>query len=93
MLNYMRVLTELDKTILLTFLVSAKGISKYVTKEDVISKFPVRQRKAVLRYIKKLEKDKLLSKHVTKESYKLTEEGVKKALKLLHEGAKLWTYR
>jgi Mn-dependent DtxR family transcriptional regulator len=89
----MRVLTELDKTILLTFLVSGKGTAKYVDQNSVILKFPIRQRKMVLRYIKKLEKDKLLSKHVTKESYKLTEEGLKRAFKLLHEGARLWTYR
>lgn len=89
----MRVLTELDKTILLAFLVLAKGTARYVSQDEIIIKFPIRQRKMVLKYIKKLEKDKLLSKHATKESYKLTEDGMKYALKLLHEGAKLWTYR
>lgn len=89
----MRVLTELDKTILLTFLILAKGADRYIDKDEIVLKFPVRQRKMVLNYIKKLEKDKLLSKHATKERYKLTEEGLKRAFKLLHEGAKLWTYR
>jgi len=89
----LRILTELDKTILLSFLVFAKGTAKYIPEEFVISKFPIRRRKAVKKYIKKLEKDKLLARHVTKPSYKLTEEGLKKALKLLQEGAQLWTYR
>lgn len=84
-----RVLTELDKTILLSFLILAKGTSRYISQDPVVLKFPIRQRRSVIKYIKKLEKDKLLSKYATKESYRLTDEGLKKALRLLHEGARL----
>jgi len=84
-----RIMTELDKTILLSFLILAKGTSRYISQDLVVFKFPIRQRKSVIKYIKKLEKDKLLSKYATKESYRLTDEGLKKALRLLHYGAKL----
>lgn len=85
----MRVLTELEKTILLAFLVLDRD--KYFPEIEIILKFPIRQRKAVGRYIKKLEKTNLLEKHPTQASYRLTKEGTKQALKLLYEGAKLWT--
>jgi hypothetical protein len=85
----MRVLTELEKTILLAFLVLDRD--EYFSEEELILKFPARQRKIVRRYVKKLEKTNLIEKHPIKPSYKLTKEGVKQALKLLHEGAKLWT--
>ena len=86
---FMRVLTELEKTILLAFLVLDRD--KYFSEMELVLKFPVRQRKTVARYVKKLEKTNLLEKHPTQSSYKLTKEGVKQALKLLHEGARLWT--
>jgi Mn-dependent DtxR family transcriptional regulator len=85
----MRVLTELEKTILLAFLVLDRD--KYFLEAELILKFPIRQRKTVGRYVKKLEKTNLLEKHPTQASYRLTKEGTRQALKLLHEGAKLWT--
>jgi predicted transcriptional regulator len=85
----MRVLTELEKTILLAFLVLDRD--KYFSEVELVLKFPIRQRKTVGRYIKKLEKTNLLEKDPTQTSYKLTKEGAKQALKLLHKGAKLWT--
>jgi Mn-dependent DtxR family transcriptional regulator len=85
----MRVLTELEKTILLAFLILDRD--KFFSEAELISKFPIRQRKTVGRYIKKLEKAKLLEKHPKQASYILTKEGTKQALKLLYEGAKLWT--
>jgi RIO-like serine/threonine protein kinase len=84
-----RVLTELDKTILLSFFIIVKGTDKYIPKDTVVLRFPVRRRKPVRSHIKKLEKSKLLSKHTTKDNYRLTKKGLKQALKLLHEGAKI----
>lgn len=89
----MRALTELDKTILLSFLILGKDTNKFISDSKIISKFPVRQRKAVRKHIKKLEHDKLLGKHRTKESHQLTEEGLKRAKRLLAEGVTLWAYR
>lgn len=83
-------LTELEKTVLLSFLVLAK--KEFLLAESVVNKFPVRQRKHVRNAIKKLEMNKFLVGHPKKESYKLSEKGLKNALKLLHEGAKLWGY-
>jgi len=89
----MVVLTELEKTVLLTFLVLAKKkLKEFLPAESVVNKFPIRQRKHVRNAIKKLEKNKFLVRHPKKESYKLSEKGLKRALKLLHEGAKLWGY-
>ncbi|MDI6798751.1 MAG: hypothetical protein QMD12_02025 [Candidatus Aenigmarchaeota archaeon] len=89
----MRVLTELEKTVLLTFLVLAKKqTSKFQSEESIVLKFPMRQRKNVRKAIKKLEKGGFLIKHATQESYKFSEKGLKNALRLLYEGAKLWAY-
>ena len=85
------VLTELEKTILLAFLTLARGIDKYISEQNIVSKFPVRRRKNVERFVAKLVKDRLLIKHPAQTSYKLSEDGLRHALKLLHEGAKLWS--
>ena len=84
---FMRVLTELEKTILLAFLVLAKD--RYLPEDDLVFRFPTRQRKIVRRYIKKLEKLNLVEKHPKKKSYRLTKDGMKRALRLLHEGARM----
>lgn len=89
----MVILTELEKTVLLAFLVLVKKqTEKFQSEESIVIKFPIRQRKNVRKAIKKLEKNNFLIKHTTQESYKFSEKGLKNALNLLHEGAKLWAY-
>ncbi len=83
-------ITELEKTILLAFLSLAKSPDKYVRKDEVVAKFPLLQRKIVGRFIDKLEKKDFLVKHYAGKSYKLSESGVKRASRLLVEGASLW---
>jgi len=86
-------LTELDKTILLSLLVMGKNERKYIPDDRIIFKFPPRQRKMVKKYMGKLEKDGLIECHPTKTAHRLTENGFKEAKKLLIKGAMLWTYR
>ncbi|MEM5766396.1 MAG: hypothetical protein QXD43_04105 [Candidatus Aenigmatarchaeota archaeon] len=80
-----RILTELEKTILLSALILAKGNTKKQFKEDdIVLKFPMRQRKTVRRFVKKLVKERYLIS--SDKNYKLSEEGLKIASKLLYEG-------
>jgi len=89
----MTILTELEKTVLLAFLVLVKKqTDKFQSEESIVLKFPMRQRKNVRKAVKKLEKNNFLIKHATQESYKLSEKGLKSALKLLSKGARLWAY-
>ncbi len=82
-------LTELEKTILFVFLVSSKGSrEKYLEEDLVLSKFTRRQRILVKRFLKRLEKDKLIIRK--EKNYKLSKKGLRIALNLLHEGVKLW---
>jgi len=86
-------LTELDKTILLAFLVLTKGKEIYVDEPSIVLKFRMRQRPMVRRRLKRLVRERLLLKHPKERSYRLSKTGLKQALKILHEGAKLWTIR
>jgi len=82
-------LTELEKIILLIFLVFSKG-DKYLSEGFVLSKFVPRRRKMVRISMKRLIKNHLLLEHPIEKSYMLTKEGLRQASKILHEGAKLW---
>lgn len=56
-------LTEFEKTLLLSLFVLAKGSTKkYISLEELLLKFPIRQRKMVKDYLLKLEKEKYISK-------------------------------
>ncbi|MEM5882798.1 MAG: hypothetical protein QXQ77_00980 [Candidatus Aenigmatarchaeota archaeon] len=56
-------LTEFEKTLLLSLFVLAKGSTKkYIPLDELLSKFPMRQRKMVKDYLIKLEKEKYVSK-------------------------------
>ena len=82
-------LTELEKTIMLIFLVFTKGsLDKPLSEDFILSKFVPRQRKMVRKALKRLVKNNLLVKK--KVNYNLTKEGLKESSKMLHEGAKLW---
>jgi predicted transcriptional regulator len=81
-----KVITELEKTILLSAMILSKGDTKKIFKEDdIVLKFPMRQRKTVRRFVKKLVKEGYLIESSNK-NYKLSEEGLKIATKLLYEG-------
>jgi len=81
-----RVITELEKTILLSTLIITKGdMKKAISEDDIVLKFPMRQRKNVRRFLKKLVKDGYLVESPPK-TYRLSEEGFKIASKLLYEG-------
>lgn len=85
-------LTELEKTILLAFLALTKGsTSKYISGDTIVLKFPKFQRKSVRRHLDMLVEEKLLVKH-GKVNFGLTEAGVKRATKVLSEGAMLWKF-
>lgn len=80
-----KVLTELEKTILLSVMILTKGDSKKLFKEDeIVMKFPMRQRKTVRRFFKKLVKEGYLLE--TDGKFKISEEGLKIASRLLYEG-------
>jgi hypothetical protein len=84
-------LTELEKTIMLVFLVFTKGsVDKHLSEEFILSKFVPRQRKLVRRAIRRLIKNSLLDKKPKELNYKFTKQGLKRASRILHEGAKLW---
>jgi len=86
-------LTELDKTILLAFLVFTKGsLDTYVKSEELESKFSIRKRKLVRISLKRLTERKLLIRHEREDKYKFSKEGLKNASLLLREGAKLWKF-
>lgn len=87
-------LTELEKTILLVFLVLTKGsVDRYISEEIILSKFIPRQKKMVKSSLLRLIKNDILEKHPKEDSYKFTEQGLKRAKKILYEGAKLWKIR
>ncbi len=81
-------LTELEKTIMLVFLIFTKGtIDKYLSEDFLLSKFVPRQRKMVKKSLRRLTKNNLLVKKEI--SYSLTKEGLKRASSLLHEGVSI----
>ena len=80
-----KVLTELEKTILLSVLILTRGdTTKLFKEEDIVIKFPMRQRKNVRRFFRKLVKDGYILEVEGK--FKLSEEGLKTSSRLLYEG-------
>jgi len=86
--NFMRVITELEKTIMIAFAVVGRGEERFISEKDIISQFSTRQRKMVGQFIKKLVVDRFLEKRYN--SYKLSDLGKKYVARLLSEGASLW---
>ena len=84
----MRVITELEKTILIAFAVIGKGSENFLHEDQIILQFSIRQRKMVRMYIKKLARDRFLDKKYN--NYKLSSLGKKIVARLLSEGASLW---
>jgi hypothetical protein len=81
-----KVITELEKTILISILVLVKGNTKKTVKEDdIVLKFPMRQRKTVRRFFKRLVKEGYLVK--LDDNFRLSSEGLRTASRLLYEGA------
>lgn len=83
-------LTEFEKTLLLAILSLSKGKNQFIRKEIVLSKFPRRQQRIGERLMERLAKDNLLIKHPAGKSYKLSDSGKRRAMRLLVEGAILW---
>ena len=82
-------LTEFDKAILLGMLVVTKGsIKKRVKEENILLKFPTRQRKNARNSLIRLSKLNLIKKNG--KNFKLTEKGLREAKKLMIEGAPIW---
>jgi len=82
---------ELDKTILLAFLVLTKGsLDTYLKEDEITSKFARRKGKMIRYALNRLVRAKLLSKHPKENKYKFTQEGLNEAKKVLYQGAKLW---
>jgi len=83
-------ITEFEKTILLSLFVLAKGsTAKYVSLDSLLSKFPIRQRKMVRRYIEKLTRENYLIKHKTRESYRIAKNTLKIISSYLITGPKV----
>jgi predicted transcriptional regulator len=81
-------LTELEKSILLAFLILARGTTKQIKIDSILVKFPLNQRKMAREYVYKLVKNGFLVKYPY-ENYSLSESGLKRAARLLAEGAML----
>jgi hypothetical protein len=84
----MRVITELEKTIMIAFAVVGRGEDIFIPEEAIILRFSTRQRKIIGRFIKKLAADRFLEKRYN--NYKLSDLGKKYVARLLSEGASLW---
>lgn len=69
-------LTEFEKTILLSLFIVAKGSTrKYVSEEDLLSKFPMRQRRSVRKFLVHLVEQSIINKQ--KKSYKIDRAALK----------------
>jgi len=80
--------TELEKTILISVLVLVRGnTKKFIKEDDIVLNFPMRQRKNVRRFFKKLVREGYLIKKPKDNNVRLSQEGLKIASNLLHEGA------
>lgn len=86
--DIMRVITELEKTILIAFAVMNKGSDNFLHEDKIILQFSLRQRKMVRIFIKKLARDRFLDKKYN--TYRLSPLGKKIVARLLSEGASLW---
>ena len=86
-------LTEFDKAILLGMFIVTKGsLKKEISENDILLKFPTRQRKNARFSLKRLVAFKLLERK--KNKFKLTKSGLIRAKKLIIEGAPIWgTYQ
>jgi len=82
--------TELEKTILMATFITAENVVKYVRKDEILLKFPRRQRKMIQLYFDRLVRDGYITKHPVGDKYRLTEKGLKMVKKLLTGGATLW---
>jgi len=83
-----RQITELEKTILISTLVLVRGNTrKFIKEDDIVLKFPMRQRKTVRRFFKRLVDDGYVIKSPAGDSFRLLPEGLKIASRLLYEGA------
>jgi len=83
-----REITELEKTILISILVLVRGNTrKFIKEDDIVLKFPMRQRKTVRRFFERLLDDGYVIKNPAGNSFKLSSEGLKLASRSLHEGA------
>lgn len=82
-------LTELEKTILLAMLSLTKGKDIFVRRDDIVIRFSRFQKKMVIKYLERLVSYRYLEKHPKAISYKFTENGKKRAVRLLMEGAQL----
>lgn len=83
-------LTEIEKTIVLSFLILTKSSTeKYLKKDEVVLKFPRQQRKVVRASLEKLVGGRLLVKNPEDDSYRLTKEGLERGSKILSEGVAL----
>ena len=85
-MSYM-ILTEFEKTILLSLFILAKGsTAKYIPLELLLSKFPIRQRRIVRQFLEKLTKEKFLTKK--DERYRISKTALKDISNFLIHGPK-----
>ena len=81
-------LTELEKTVLLVFMSLSKGkTSEFLPHDQVLKKFPMRQRKEVRFFLARLIERGLIKKRYN--SYNLTDRGVREASTVLLQGARI----
>jgi hypothetical protein len=81
-------LTELEKTILLSLFILAKGSTRrYILEKELLSKFPLRQRKFVKNYVGILVTKKLLVRKGN--SYRVERMALKYISAFLVHGPKL----
>lgn len=88
------ILTELEKTILISFYAITQGsVRKAVTEAELLGKFPVRQRKAVRKYVHELVRKKLLlgqkGEKKGEVEYRFTKRAIKETTKIIIGGARL----
>jgi hypothetical protein len=86
-------LTELEKTILISlYALTQSSRVKAMTEEELLGKFPVRQRRAVKKYLQELVRKKLLRKEADKRktvTYRITDRAIGEATKIIISGARL----
>ena len=80
-------LTELEKTLLVSFYALAKGSTEeYVDESLLLSKFPIRQRKLLKEYIRKFVKKGILIKHKKENSYRVSKKAIPIISSLIMKG-------
>lgn len=83
-------LTEIEKTILMSFYILSKGSTRrYIDKDIFLEKFPTRQRKTIRRYINRLRNKGLIKKHRRENKYRLDKGGINEIAKFISNGVKL----